>query len=151
MIETPVKLPNYEPTLRVMPMPADCNPFGDIFGGWVMSQVDLAGGIAAMKRAKGRVGTVSVNAFQFRQPVSPGDHVSVYTQIVRVGRTSITVKVELYAERHYHAPLIVKVTEAELTYVAVDANGNKRDVPPLEEPEADPVPGAAPGSDTPVP
>lgn len=111
-------------------MPADLNQHGDVFGGWVMAQVDVAGAIPAMRRARGRVATVSVNSFLFKQPVSVGDIVSLYAEIERVGRTSITVKVEVYAERNYSNPIIVKVTEAELTYVAIDAGGNKREVPP---------------------
>lgn len=122
-------LPNKHSTLRVMPMPADLNPHGDVFGGWVMAQVDVAGAIPAMRRARGRVATVSVNSFLFKQPVSVGDIVSFYADIVRVGSTSITVRVEVYAERNYSAPIIVKVTEAELTYVAIDGDGMKRKVP----------------------
>lgn len=123
-------LPNKHCTLRVMPMPADLNQNGDVFGGWVMAQVDVAGAIPAMRRARGRVATVSVNSFMFKQPVSVGDIVSLYADIVKVGTTSITMRVEVYAERNYAAPIIVKVTEAELTYVAIDADGNKRAVPP---------------------
>lgn len=122
-------LPDRHSTLRLVPMPADLNQNGDVFGGWVMAQVDVAGAIPAMRRARGRVATVSVNSFQFKQPISVGDIVSLYADIVRVGSTSITVKVEVYAERNYADPIIVKVTEAELTYVAIDANGNKRQVP----------------------
>lgn len=122
-------LPSRHATLRVMPMPADLNQNGDVFGGWVMAQVDVAGAIPAMRRARGRVATVSVNSFLFKQPVSVGDIVSLYADIVRVGRTSITVKVEVYAERNYADPIIVKVTEAELTYVAIDGSGAKREVP----------------------
>jgi len=123
-------LPSRHSTLRVVPMPADLNQNGDVFGGWVMAQVDVAGAIPAMRRARGRVATVSVNSFLFKQPVSVGDIVSLYAEIERVGRTSITVKVEVYAERNYSNPIIVKVTEAELTYVAIDVDGNKREVPP---------------------
>lgn len=130
MPEIPVQLPEKQPTLRLMTMPSDMNPNGDIFGGWVMSQVDIAGGVAAMRRARGRVTTVAVNAFQFKQPISIGDVVSFYTEIVRVGRTSITLSVEVYAERNYFKPITVKVTEATLTYVAIDVSGNKREVPP---------------------
>jgi acyl-CoA thioesterase YciA len=115
--------------LRVTPMPADVNANGDIFGGWVMAQVDIAGGVTAARRARGRVVTVAVNSFQFRQPVSVGDLVSFYTQVVATGRTSITVHVEVLAERDPAAPVTVKVTEATLTYVAIDASGNKRAVP----------------------
>jgi acyl-CoA thioesterase YciA len=124
-----LSLPNKHCTLRVVPMPADLNQNGDVFGGWVMAQVDVAGAIPAMRRACGRVATVSVNSFLFKQPVSVGDIVSLYADIVRVGTTSITVRVEVYAERNYAAPIIVKVTEAELTYVAIDGAGMKREVP----------------------
>jgi acyl-CoA thioesterase YciA len=125
-----VSLPDSQPVLRVMPMPADLNQNGDVFGGWVMAQVDVAGAIPAMHRAKGRVATVSVNSFQFKQAISVGDIVSFYADIVRVGRTSITVNVEVYAERNYAALITVKVTEAQLTYVAIDGDGNKRDLAP---------------------
>jgi acyl-CoA thioesterase YciA len=118
-----------DPTLRVMPMPADMNGNGDIFGGWVMAQVDVAGAIPAMRRTRGRVATVAVNSFVFKQPISVGDVVSFYAEIVKVGRTSITVNVEVFAERHPAQPLIVKVTEAQLTYVAIDAQGGKREIP----------------------
>ena len=124
-----ITLPARHSTLRVVPMPADLNQNGDVFGGWVMAQVDVAGAIPAMRRARGRVATVSVNSFLFKQPISVGDIVSLYAEIVRVGKTSITVKVEVYAERNYSNPLIVKVTEAELTYVAIDMAGNKRALP----------------------
>jgi len=130
MTEQPVQLPDRQPVLRVMPMPSDVNPAGDIFGGWVMAQVDIAGGVAAMRRARGRVATVAVNSFQFRQPVSVGDVLSFYADIVGVGRTSITVDVAVYAERDPAAPVVVKVTEAILTYVALDASGAKRAVAP---------------------
>ena len=122
-------LPDKQPVLRVMPMPADVNGAGDIFGGWVMAQVDIAGGVAAALRARGRVTTVAVNAFQFKQPISVGDLVSFYADVVRVGRTSITVDVQVFAERNPSAPVVVKVTEAVLTYVALDRHGEKREVP----------------------
>jgi acyl-CoA thioesterase YciA len=124
-----IELPAQMPVLRVMPMPADVNAAGDIFGGWVMAQVDIAGGVAAMRRARGRVATVAVNSFLFKQPVSVGDVLSFYAEIVRVGRTSITVDVAVYAERNPAAPVVVKVTEAILTYVALTADGGKRTVP----------------------
>ena len=130
MADDRIALPNKHCTLRLMPMPAELNPHGDVFGGWVMAHVDVAGAIPAMHRAQGRVATVSVNSFLFKQPISVGDIVSFYADIVRVGSTSITVKVEVYAERNYAAPIIVKVTEAELTYVAIDGDGMKRKVPP---------------------
>jgi acyl-CoA thioesterase YciA len=125
-----VRLPQgKQPELRLMAMPADTNPAGDIFGGWIMAHVDLAGGVAAIRRSRGRVATVAVNSFQFRQPVSVGDVVSFFTTIAKVGRTSITVDVEVYAERHPSEPIIVKVTEASLTYVALDSDGGKRELP----------------------
>jgi acyl-CoA thioesterase YciA len=130
MSNEPVKLPDRQPTLRVMPMPADLNPAGDVFGGWIMAQVDVAGGVLAHRRARGRVATVAVNAFQFKEPVSVGDVVSFYADIVRVGRTSLTIDVEVYAERNPSNPITVKVTEATLTYVALNADGSKREVPP---------------------
>jgi acyl-CoA thioesterase YciA len=113
-----------------MPMPADLNPAGDVFGGWIMAQVDIAGGIVASRRARGRTATVAVNSFTFKQPVSMGDVVSFFADVVRVGRTSITVSVEVYAQRNPDKELTVKVTEATLTYVALDSQGGKREVPP---------------------
>lgn len=119
--QQPTSLPQgKEPTLRVVPMPADSNSSGDIFGGWVMSQVDIAGSIAAIRRARGRVATIAVNSFVFRQPVLVGDVVSFYAEIVKVGHTSITVGVEVYAQRNPQKEETVKVTEATLTFVAVD-------------------------------
>ncbi|HEX4986047.1 MAG TPA: acyl-CoA thioesterase [Burkholderiales bacterium] len=118
-----------EPTLRVVPMPSDANYTGDIFGGWIMSQVDIAGSIPAIELARGRVATVAVNSFVFKQPVLIGDLVSFYATVVRVGRTSITVDVEVYARRRtLHET--VKVTEATLTYVAVDDDRRPRPVNP---------------------
>jgi len=123
----PVTLPQgREPTLRVVPMPADASYSGDIFGGWIMAQVDIAGSIPAIRRALGRVVTVAVNSFQFRQPVFVGDVVSFYAEVVRVGRTSITVNVEVYAQRNPAEEECVKVTEATLTYVAVDSERRPR-------------------------
>lgn len=129
MSEQVTVLPDKQPTLRVATMPADTNPAGDVFGGWIMAQVDIAGGIVAAQRARGRVATVAVNAFVFKQPVSVGDVVSFYSEVVRVGRTSVTVDVEVFALRHPTDPVVVKVTEATLTYVAVDAKGLKREIP----------------------
>lgn len=117
-----------ELALRVIPMPADANANGDIFGGWIMSQVDLAGSIPAHRRAKGRIATVAVNQFVFKQPVQIGDVVSFYATIKRVGRTSITVDVEVYSERN-RGTTVVKVTEAELTYVAIGADRKPRELP----------------------
>lgn len=118
-----------EPALRVVPMPSDVNPSGDIFGGWIMSQVDIAGSIPAVRLAKGRIATVAVNSFVFKQPVLIGDLVSFYAEVARVGRTSITVNVEVYAERGVERE-VVKVTEATLTYVAVGSDRKPRPVQP---------------------
>ncbi len=127
----PVQLPpDKEPVLRVVPMPADANQHGDIFGGWITSQVDIAGGVLASRRARGRVATVAVNSFVFKKAVFIGDVVSFYAQIVRVGTTSITVNVEVYAQRNPSDIETVKVTEATLTYVATDQNRRPRPVPP---------------------
>jgi acyl-CoA thioesterase YciA len=131
MTNPPTQLPPGKmPVLRVMPMPRDLNPAGDVFGGWIMSQVDIAGAVPARQRARGRVATIAVNSFLFKQPVSVGDIVSFYAEVLHVGKSSITVDVEVYAERNPEDPVVVKVTEAKLTYVAVSANGIKRDVPP---------------------
>jgi acyl-CoA thioesterase YciA len=124
------KLPEgKQPALRVMPMPADANQNGDIFGGWIMAQVDIAGGTAAGRIARGRVATVAVKEFAFRQPVQIGDLLSFYVDLEKIGNTSITVTVEVYAERRPESPRVVKVTEATLTYVAIDASGRPRPVP----------------------
>ena len=126
-----VSLPHdKQPALRLVPMPSDANFVGDIFGGWIMSQVDVAGAIPAIRRARGRVATVAVNSFSFKQPVFVGDLVSLYADIVRVGRTSITVDVEVFVQRGPLDEECVKVTEATLTYVAVDENRKPRVVPP---------------------
>lgn len=117
------------PALRVVPMPADANHNGDIFGGWIMAQVDVAGGTVASRLARGRVATVAVNAFTFKQPVQIGDVLSLYADVVRVGNTSITVDVQVYAERGREDTKVVKVTEATLTYVAIDPKGRPRPVP----------------------
>lgn len=122
-------LPARQPILRVVPMPADVNPQGDVFGGWIMAQVDIAGAILAMQRARGRVTTVAVNSFLFKQPVSVGDVVSFFAEIVDSGKTSIRVRVEVYAERNPAQPITVKVTEAVLTYVAINQHGAKRYLP----------------------
>jgi acyl-CoA thioesterase YciA len=117
------------PALRVVPMPADANHNGDIFGGWIMAQVDVAGGIVAGRVARGRVATVSVNSFVFKQPVQIGDVLSLYADVLRIGNTSITVDVQVFAERGREEAKIVKVTEAVLTYVAIDLKGKPRAVP----------------------
>jgi len=125
-----VSLPEGEPVLRVVPMPADVNQHGDIFGGWIMSQVDIAGGVLAARRARGRVATVAVNSFTFKQPVLVGDLVTFFAEVVRVGRTSVTVDVEVYAQRNPTDLITVKVTEASLTYVAVGADRKPRPLAP---------------------
>ncbi len=124
-------LPEGMPTLRVMPMPADANVHGDVFGGWIMAQVDIAGALPAVRRANGRVGTVAVNSFVFKQPVFVGDLLSFYAKIVKTGTSSITVNVEVYAERNRLQADTVKVTEATLTYVAVGEDRRPRALPPL--------------------
>jgi len=121
-----------QPTTRVLTMPKDTNAAGDIFGGWIMAQVDIAASIAAHRRARGRVVTVAVNEFQFHQPVFVGDLISCYADITRVGNTSLTVHVEVIAERDRGTEQRLKVTEANLTFVAVDAQGNKRPVPEID-------------------
>ena len=117
------------PALRVVPMPADSNHNGDIFGGWIMAQVDVAGGIVAGRVARGRVATVSVNSFVFKQPVQIGDVLSFYAEVQRIGNTSVTVNVEVYAERGREDTKVVKVTEATLTFVAIDLEGRPRPIP----------------------
>ena len=120
------------PELRMMPAPSDANVYGDVFGGWIMSQVDIAGSLPATRRANGRVATISVNSFVFKNPVFVGDLLSFYADIVKVGNTSITVNVEVYAERNRLQACVVKVTEATLTYVATDSDRKPRKVPPIE-------------------
>ena len=122
-------LPDKQPAIRVAAMPKDTNSGGSIFGGWIMSQVDVAGAIVALARAKGRVATVGVKSFEFHEPVFVGDLVSCYADVIRAGRTSITVRVEVYAQRNPSDPQTVKVTEAELTYVALDENRRPRKIP----------------------
>ncbi len=117
-----------EPAVRTLAMPADTNPSGDIFGGWLMAQMDIAGGIAAGDRARGRVATVAVGGMEFHQPVYVGDLVSCYAEVGRVGRTSIAVKVETLARRRRGGET-VKVTEGTFVYVALDADGRPRRVP----------------------
>ena len=123
------RLPPGMPALRVMPMPADSNAHGDVFGGWIMAQVDIAGALPATRRANGRVATVAVNSFVFKQRVYVGDLLSFYASIVKVGRTSVTVNVEVYSERSRLEWEVVKVTEATLTYVATGEDGKPRQLP----------------------
>jgi acyl-CoA thioesterase YciA len=125
-----VQLPtDQELVLKVIPMPGDCNANGDIFGGWVMAQVDLAGSVLPARYTQGRMATVAVNEFIFKQPVRVGDILSFFSKVSRIGRTSITVKVEVYAERYRSQGRYTKVTEASLTYVAIDDEGRPRAIP----------------------
>ncbi|MDX2456118.1 MAG: acyl-CoA thioesterase [Gammaproteobacteria bacterium] len=118
-----------ELTIRVMAMPADTNASGDIFGGWLMSQVDIAGSIVARRRAQGRIVTVAVDSFQFRKPVFVGDVISCYARITRIGKTSLTINVRAFAERQGKSHHTHLVTEADLTYVAVDDQRRPRQLP----------------------
>ncbi len=115
--------------LRVIPLPGDVNANGDIFGGWIMAQVDLAGAVLPSRIAKGRIATVAVNQFVFKQPVSLGDLLSFYARVTRIGNTSVSVHVQVYAERNPANLQVVKVTEADLTYVAIDGKGQPRPLP----------------------
>lgn len=115
-----------ELVLKVIPMPGDCNANGDIFGGWVMAQVDLAGSVIPARHTQGRMATVAVNEFIFKQPVRVGDILSFFSEVTRVGRTSVTVKVEVFAERFRSQGSYIKVTEASVTYVAIDEQGRPR-------------------------
>lgn len=124
-------LPAGSPVLRVMPMPADANIHGDVFGGWIMAHVDVAGAIPAARRANGRVGTVAVTSFQFKQPVFVGDLLSFYATIVKTGTSSVTVEVEVWAERNRLQADVVKVTEATLVYVATGPDRRPRPLPPI--------------------
>jgi acyl-CoA thioesterase YciA len=119
--------------LKVIPLPGDANANGDIFGGWVMAQVDLAGSVLPARYAQGRMATVSVNQFIFKQPVRVGDILSFYAKMQRIGRTSMTVNVEVFAERFNNQGRYIKVTEAQLTYVAIDEQGRPREVPKAAE------------------
>ncbi|GAB4479462.1 MAG: acyl-CoA thioesterase [Burkholderiaceae bacterium] len=128
----PTSLPKDDvPVLRVMPMPADANIHGDVFGGWIMAHVDVAGAIPAARRANGRVATVAVTSFLFKNPVFVGDLLSFYAKIVKTGTTSVTVEVEVYAERMRLQSEVVKVTEATLVYVATGEDRKPRPLPPL--------------------
>jgi acyl-CoA thioesterase YciA len=133
MTNTNAALPiDKQPAIKIVAMPKDVNAGGSIFGGWIMSQIDVAGAIPALERAKGRIVTVAVNSMEFHEPVFIGDIVSCYAEVIKTGRTSITVKVEVYSERNPSKKETVKVTEAELTYVALDENRKPRKLPDLE-------------------
>jgi acyl-CoA thioesterase YciA len=125
-----VELPtDQDLVLKMIPMPGDCNANGDIFGGWVMAQVDMAGSVLPARYTQGRMATVAVNEFIFKQPVRVGDILSFFSKVVRIGRTSITVKVEVFAERFRSQGSYIKVTEALVTYVAIDEQGRPREIP----------------------
>jgi acyl-CoA thioesterase YciA len=130
LLSPPDLHPEMELVMRVIPMPADANGNGDIFGGWLMSQVDLAGSVLPRLISRGNVTTIAVNEFIFRNAMSVGDLLSLYARVTRIGNTSITVHVEAWVERRPSDPLLVKVTEANLTYVAIDQNGKPRPVRP---------------------
>ena len=117
-----------ELVLKVIPLPRDCNANGDIFGGWVMAQVDLAGAVVPARYVDCRMATVAVNQFIFKQPVRVGDILSFFSSVTRIGNTSITVEVEVYAERFHSQRQYVKVTEASLTYVAIDEAGKPQKI-----------------------
>ena len=119
-----------ELVLKVIPMPGDTNGNGDIFGGWVMAQVDLAGSVLPARYTQGRMATVAVNEFIFKQPVRVGDILSFFSSVTRLGRTSVTVQVEVYAEHFERQGQYMKVTQALLTYVAIDDQGRPRPIPP---------------------
>ncbi len=124
-------LPDRQPTLRVVAMPGDVNALGSVFGGWIMAQVDIAASIPAIRHAKGKVATRAVNSFEFREPLFVGDVVSFYADLVRIGKTSLTVDVEVYAERlRQGARQSIKVTQAQLTFVALDEQGRPRSIEP---------------------
>ena len=129
MIDTPCQMPDLPPVLKVIPMPSDANQYGDVFGGWTMGHIDLAGAVLGHQVARGRIATVAVNTIQFHQPVSVGDIVTFFAEVEKRGRTSLTIKVQMYAERHPANPVTVKVTEALITYVALNADGSKRELP----------------------
>ncbi len=124
-----VTLPEEDPMLRVVPLPADANMYGDVFGGWIMSQADIAGAIAASRRARGRVATVAVTSFVFHEPVFVGDLLSFYARLQRVGRTSVTVDIAVYAERGNGTGELIKVTEATLVYVHIGPDRRPQPVP----------------------
>ena len=126
--DIPLENPRGDLTVRLMAMPSDTNANGDIFGGWVLSQMDQAGGIAARERSHGRVVTIAVEAMTFIRPVKVGDVLCVYTAIERIGRTSMKVHIEAWAQR-FHTHVRQKVTDATFTFVAIDEEGRPRPVP----------------------
>ncbi|PLY15926.1 MAG: acyl-CoA thioesterase [Sedimenticola sp.] len=126
------KLGERQMAIRVLAMPADTNPAGDIFGGWLMSQADIAGSIVAVQVTQGRIVTVAVNEFRFLKPVFVGDLVTCFAGTEKIGRTSISVKVDIYAERARDPNSVELVAEAAITYVAVDEQRKPRVIPPVD-------------------
>jgi acyl-CoA thioesterase YciA len=126
---SPLELPAAAPLVRVMAMPADANPNGDIFGGWLLAQMDLAGGNLAVQRARGRCATVAVDGMVFHQPVFVGDEVSCYGEVVRTGRSSMTIRIEAW-RRNLASGEVRKVTQAIFTYVALGEDRRPRALPP---------------------
>jgi acyl-CoA thioesterase YciA len=124
--------PATAPLIRVIAMPADANPNGDIFGGWLLSQMDLAGGSLAAQRARGRCATVAVDGMVFHEPVFVGDEVSCYGEIVRTGRSSLAIRIEAW-RRNFHSGAVRKVTEAVFTYVAIGEDRRPHPLPPAAE------------------
>jgi acyl-CoA thioesterase YciA len=131
IMDEEIRPPDREPALRTLAMPGDANPNGDIFGGWVLAQMDLAGAVPAVKRARGRVATVAIDAMRFHRPIFVGDLVSCYATILAEGATSMQVRVETWVERSA-GDEIMKVTEGMFVYVAIDADGGKRPLPVRE-------------------
>ena len=129
MAQTAVE-PKGRLAIQTVAMPADTNPSGDIFGGWLLAQMDIAGGIVASQRARGRAATVAVEAMVFHRPVRVGDIVGCYAELLDIGDTSMTIMVEVWVVRRQDPATPIKVTEGQFTYVALDADGKKRPVPP---------------------
>lgn len=126
---TPTKSPRGDVAIMTVAMPADANPMGDIFGGWLLSQMDIAGGVAASARAKGRTATIGIKEMEFHKPVKVGDRLTCYCDITRIGRTSLTIAIEAWTTNHYHQTVPTKVTEGVFTFVALDEDGKPRPVP----------------------
>jgi len=134
--------PDEQPAVRITAMPADSNPYGDIFGGWLMSQMDLGASLVASRHCKGRAVTIAVDGMQFHRPVLIGDELSVFARLVKVGNTSMTVEVEAW-RRPRHGDETQKVTQARFVFVAIDEVRRPRKVPPMPQPVlSGPLPSA---------
>jgi len=118
-----------QPAIRMLAMPSDTNPYGHIFGGWIMSQMDIAGAVVALEYAQGRVATIAVTSMEFHKPVFVGDLISCFAHIEKLGNSSLTVKVEVFAQRTRQNVEVIKVTEATIVYVALDEQGRCRRLP----------------------